>query len=83
MTLNRFPGGICTEAVAVTPSDSTDLTDVARGLFIGVGGDISVETADGQSAVVFKNLSDGQFFPVAVSRVNSTSTTATDIVALR
>ena len=51
-------------------------------LYIGVGGDVSLETAGGDKTILFKGLVTGQFVPVQTLRVNSTSTTATDIVAL-
>ena len=50
-------------------------------LYIGSGGDVSLLTAGG-SSVILKGLVTGQFVPVQTLRVNSTSTTATDIVAL-
>lgn len=69
-------------AVAVTPSNSTDLTTATRALYIGGAGNISVETVGGQSSVVFVGLAAGTVLPLRVTRVNSTSTTATSIVAL-
>ena len=68
-------------AVAVTPSDSTDLTYMARALYIGGAGNVNVDVADG-TTVVFAGLSAGTILPVRVKRVRSTSTTATNIVAL-
>ncbi len=51
-------------------------------LYIGVGGDVSLETAGGDKIVIFKGLVTGQFVPVQTLRVNTSNTTATDIVAL-
>lgn len=68
-------------AVAVTPSDTVDLIDVARALYIGVSGNVSVEMAEAGSTIVFVGVPIG-ILPITVSRVNSTSTTATNIVAL-
>ena len=70
------------DAVAVTPHDTTLLTNPTdiRGIFVGVAGDVSLQCASG--AVVFKGCYAGQVLPVKCSRVNSTSTTATDMVAL-
>lgn len=68
-------------AVAVTPSDSVNLVKTAhKGLYVGGTGNVSVLTLDGQT-VTFTAVPIG-FFPVAVKRVNSTGTTATNIVAL-
>lgn len=69
-------------AEAVTPSDSTELTYTSRALYVGVGGNISVEMAKTGDAVIFKNVPTGTILPVRVTRVNSTSTTATDIVSI-
>ena len=74
-----------TTGVSVTPSDSTDITGVNPNtpatLFVGVGGDIQVITIGG-STLILKNIASGSFLPIQVTRVKSTDTTATDIVAL-
>ncbi len=69
-------------AVAVTPHNSTDLVTATRALWIGGAGNISVEMVGGQSAVVFVGIQAGTILPIRVTRVNSTSTTATSIVAI-
>jgi hypothetical protein len=84
-TFASFQDGLTSpaeNAVTVTPHDSTDLTTATRALYIGGAGNISVETVGGQSAVVFVGLAAGTVLPLRVTRVNSTSTTATSIVAL-
>ena len=70
-----------TLAVAVTPSDSTSFTQgPCRALYIGGAGNVSLQS--GGAAVVFVGLAAGTILPVETPRVNSTSTTATNIVAL-
>lgn len=69
------------DAEEVTPSDSVDLSQVSRGLYVGGSGDISVVMKDG-TTVTLKSVVAGSVLPVRVSRVRATSTTATDIVAL-
>ena len=66
------------KAVAVTPSDSTDL-DIGV-LFVGTGGDVKVDLATYGTSVTYKHVADGVFLPVLVKRVYSTGTTASDIV---
>lgn len=66
---------------AVTPSDSDDLPYLTKGLFIGGDGDVAAVRADGV-AVTFKGLTAGMWLPINARRVNSTNTSATDIVAL-
>lgn len=67
-------------AAAVTPSDSTDLTQVPRALYIGSSGNLNVDMMDG-TTVLFSSVPNG-IFPVRVKRVRATSTTASNIVAL-
>lgn len=69
------------KAVSVTPSDSTNLSFDARALYIGTGGNVVVVFPD-NSTVTFSNVPTGSILPVIAKRVNSTSTTATNIVAL-
>ena len=51
-------------------------------LYVGVAGDVSVEMAGTGAAIVYKGVAAGSTLPINVTRVNSTATTATDIVAL-
>lgn len=69
-------------AVAVTPHDSTDFTTASRALWVGGAGNISVQMVGVGTAVVFTGIPAGTWMPLRVSRVNSTSTTATSIVAV-
>ena len=66
-------------AVAVTPSDSTDI-EVCRGLYIGGAGNAAVIMANGDE-VIFTGLQAGVLYPISVTRVKSTGTTATNIIA--
>lgn len=68
-------------AEAVTPSDSVDLTNVSRALWVGGAGNISVIMGNG-ATVLFSGIAAGTLLPIRVSRVKSTSTTATLIVAI-
>lgn len=68
-------------AVAVTPSDTTAFGTLCRALFVGGAGNVSLVMSDG-SAIVFYGLNAGTILPVRGTRVNSTGTTATNIVAL-
>jgi hypothetical protein len=70
-----------TSAEAVTPSDSTDLTTASRALWIGGAGNISVIMLDG-TTILFSGIAAGTLLPIRVSRVKSTSTTATLIVSI-
>lgn len=88
------PGSPARRALAVTPSDTKDLTNAAgdnaavyaKCLWIGVTGNIAIVAAGDQSntlqgtAVTVSNVPVG-WFPVQVRRVMSTNTTASSIVA--
>lgn len=76
----RDPGE---RATAITPSDSADLTNPTRGLYVGASGDVSVILVGDSAAVTFTGLAAGIVHPLRVKRVRSTGTTATDIVGVR
>lgn len=66
----------------VTPSDTVDLPDGrCIYLYVGTAGDVAVVTEEGGEAHVFKNVPNGCYLWVRGLRVNSTGTTATDILA--
>ena len=72
-------------AVAVTPSDTVDLVNVSRALYVGGAGDVKVNMLGGESAVVFTAVPAGTILPVRATRVWATTpgSAATAIVALR
>lgn len=68
--------------VAVTASDSVDFTDGAcEGIYVGGAGNVVV-VFPGDNEVTFNSVPAGTILPVRAIRVNSTSTTATNMVAL-
>lgn len=70
------------DGYAVTPSDTVDLGNgPTAGLYVTGAGNVNVQLAGGGTAVL-TSLAAGQLLPVAVTRVLSTSTTATGIFAL-
>lgn len=71
-----------TNAVAVTPSDTVDLTSPAKALYVGVTGNVVAIPLGSGVAVTFVGVPAGTILPIQCKRVNSTSTTATSIVAL-
>lgn len=66
---------------AITPSDTTDEAVDFRGIYVGVTGNVVVVPRTG-SAVTFVGAQAGSIIPVRGKRVNSTSTTATNLVGL-
>lgn len=74
--------GPASNAVAVTPSDSTDLTYTTRALYVGGAGTVVVNMNDTGSSISFVAVAAGSVLPIRVDRVRATGTTATNIVAL-
>jgi|TARA_R110000868_G_scaffold240837_1_gene495390 hypothetical protein len=75
-------------AAAVSPSDTVEIPSVTGGtsnngcvLYIGGFGDLKVLTVGGD-LITFVGVNGGTFFPVQVTMVYSTGTTATGIIAL-
>lgn len=68
------------DAAAVTPSDTGHIGN-ARALYVGGAGNVKVVTAAG-TTVTFTGVQAGSVLPVRATRVFSTDTTATNIVAI-
>jgi hypothetical protein len=68
-------------ATAVTPSDTVSLADPVSALYIGTTGALSVLMENGET-VVFVAVPVG-VLEIAVVRVNSTGTVASNIVGLK
>lgn len=66
--------------VAITPSDSTDLTTAVRSIYVGVGGDVCVIDTAGNT-VTHVGAPQGSYLgPFTVARVKATGTTATNLI---
>lgn len=70
-----------TDFAAVTPHDSTNFTTVPRAIYVGGAGNL-VAIGAGGDAVTFVGVAAGTLLPIRPTRINSTNTTATSIVAL-
>lgn len=68
-------------ALAVTPSDATPLSQTCRALYIGSSGSLSAVMASGET-VSFTGLQGGMIYPLRLSQVRATGTTAGGVVAL-
>ena len=74
-------------ANTVTPSDTFVFPQVARGLYIGTGGNVNIGWGIHQNGNVvansiFMNLPSGTILPVRANMVYANSTTATNILVL-
>lgn len=67
---------------AVTPSDTLDLPQVTKALYVGTGGDITLVPALGTTPVVFRNVPSGAILDVRVRAIRTAGTTAAHMVGL-
>ena len=81
---NQFPtrGSTdgATDAFVITPSDSVDLADYPRAIYVGGAGNITCTMASGD--VVFTAVTAGTGLTIRPSRVKATGTTATLMVGM-
>lgn len=73
--------GAARDAFVVTKSDTTIFDTPVRGLYIGGTGNVNVRLLNGEQCL-FSAVPVGTIIPIACKGVMSTSTTATNIVAL-
>ena len=74
--------GSARKLAAVTPHDTNELADVTKALYVGGAGNVSVIATDDSVAVTFVGVPAGSVLPVRAKIVRSTSTTASNIVAM-
>jgi hypothetical protein len=70
-------------AAAITPSDSTDLPQVTKAIYIGTataGQTIKVDMERG-GTVTLSNVAQGTILKIAAKRVYTTGTTATNLIS--
>lgn len=65
----------------LTPDDAVDLAVVTRAVYVGGGGTLAVELADGDT-VTFAGVPTGAVLPVRLKRLLATGTSASGIVGL-
>lgn len=70
------------DSETVIPSDTINMAQTSRGLYVGVGGDVTAVMAKNGKVELFKNVPQGAILPYRVTRVNATGTTASYIVSL-
>ena len=71
----------CMNAEAVTKHDTNNMAQTSRALFVGGAGNLVAVMAGG-TTVTFTGVVAGSILPIRVTRVNSTNTTATNIVSI-
>lgn len=68
-------------AFAITPSNTSDLDHITRGIIVGGAGDIKVDMVSGET-VVISGLAAGGLYALRLKRVYSTATTATALTGV-
>jgi hypothetical protein len=66
---------------SVVPHDSNALPTVPKGLYVGVGGDVTLRGISGSADVTYRNLPDASYIAVRASHVRATGTTASALIA--
>lgn len=66
----------------VAPSDTLDLPQVTKAIYVGTGGDIALVPVQGTVPVIFRNVPTGAILDVRVRAVRIAGTTAADIIGL-
>ena len=75
--------GASTFFVPVTPDDTNALSYQTRALYVGTTGSINVTAADNSDTpTLFVGVPAGTTLDISVSKVLSTGTTASNIIAL-
>ncbi len=74
-----------TRFIAVAPDDTADQPKHREyrpiGLYVGVGGDVSVAN-DENVSVTFSNVPSGTILPILFRRINAVGTSASNLLAL-
>lgn len=87
MQTNRFPSSDSVtsparNSFAIAPSDAIELPELPKGIYVGTGGDITMQMVDADADVIFRNVPSGYILDVRAQFVRSTGTTAADLVGL-
>ena len=79
----QFEQGASTFFVPVTPDNTNGLSYATRALYVGTAGSLNVTAYDNPDvATLFVAVPAGTTLDISVSKVLSTGTTASNIVAL-
>lgn len=83
---NQMPtaagAGPSVHGVAITPNDTTPLTQPTRSLYVGGTGDVTVILSGDTAAITFKAVPVGTTLNIRAATVKSTGTTATLLLGL-
>jgi hypothetical protein len=66
---------------AITPSDTVNMTNHCRGIYVGVAGNIAILSVNDELETYIA-ASAGSVIPIQAKRVNLTDTTASSLIAM-
>ncbi len=80
---NHAPGltSPAASGAAITPDDGADLPQATRCLYVGGAGDIRVTLISGDTVTLTEAIA-GALYPLRITRVLATGTTATGLIGL-
>lgn len=67
---------------AILPSDTVELADLPKAIYVGTAGNVTLRGADAGADVLFKAVPAGTILDVRARFVRATGTTAADLVGL-
>ena len=66
---------------SLVPHDTSELTVIPKGIYVGTGGDVTLRGMDSVADVTYRNLPDASYIAVRAQYVRATGTTASDLIA--
>ncbi len=66
---------------AIVPSDSVILPGIPKGIYVGVGGDVTLRGIGSSADVTYRNLPDASYIAVRALYVRTSGTTASALIA--
>lgn len=70
-----------TQLVAISPSNTSNLSASIKAIYVGTTGHLNITAADDTTNVQLNNVPVG-WYPIAPLRIGATGTTASNIVGL-
>ena len=80
-SVHNTPDGPADGAFSITTSDANDLERHIRGIYVGVAGNIQINTLDGRTVIIVGAVA-GSVLPIGAIRVWTTNTTASSLLGL-
>jgi hypothetical protein len=69
-------------AFAIIPDDESNLPRPAKALYVGIGGDITLQAISGEADVTLRNVASGSVLAIRLKAVRATGTSADNLIGL-